>query len=118
MINFNTELTQGRAQWVLKEVFPIFAHRIAMQTLSRIAEGHNAVFKEQVGVPGCSCEYVATHRVWVSRLNQYKSQIEAIAYPPVEVLSSEIIEEAITEIQTLPNEIRVKTTRGRKKNNE
>ncbi len=58
---------------------------------------HNKVFMEQVSVPGCSCEYKATHGVWGSRLGQYRAQIEAIANPSV-------VEET------------VKTTRGRKKN--
>jgi hypothetical protein len=83
MINFNEQLTQEQALFVLNEVFPIFTHRIAHSTLSKIAEGHNLVFKEQVGVPGCSCEYRAQHQLWVSRLEQYKSQIEAVAYPPI-----------------------------------
>ena len=83
MINFNPLLTQDQAKWVLNEVFPIFNHRIAHPTLSKIMEAHNVVFKEQVGVPGCGCEYKATHAVWCSRLSQYKPQIEAVAYPPV-----------------------------------
>jgi hypothetical protein len=82
MINFNEQLSQGDAQWVLDQ-WHIFDHRIAFPTLSRIAEMHNKTFKEQVSVPGCGCEYQATHAVWVSRLNQYKSQIETIANPPV-----------------------------------
>jgi hypothetical protein len=115
MIHFNEQLTQQDAQWVLDQ-WHIFDCRIAHPTLSKIMEMHNKVFMEQVGVPSCSCEYKATHGVWGSRLSQYRSNIEAIAYPPVQVTPSEIIEEAVTEIQTLPNEIRVKTTKGRKKN--
>jgi len=83
MIHLRTDITQDTAKWVLGEIFPIFHHRVAHPTLSRIMEGHNAVFEEQVGVPGCSCEYLATHRVWTSRLSQYQPQIEAIANPPV-----------------------------------
>jgi hypothetical protein len=82
MINFNEQLSQGDAKWVLEQ-WPIFDHRVAHPTLSRIAEMHNKTFREQVGVPSCGCEYQATHAVWVSRLSQYKSQIEAIANPPV-----------------------------------
>lgn len=82
MINFNEQLTQGDALWVLEQ-WPIFDHRICHPTLSRIAEMHNKVFREQVGVPSCSCEYLATHAVWVSRLAQYQPQIEAVAFPPV-----------------------------------
>jgi len=115
MIHFNEHLSQADAQWVLNQ-WHIFDHRIAHPTLSKLVEMHNKVFQEQVGVPSCSCEYIATHRVWTSRLSQYRAQIEAIAYPPVQVTPSKIIEEAVTEIQTLPNEIRVKTTKGRKKN--
>jgi bifunctional pyridoxal-dependent enzyme with beta-cystathionase and maltose regulon repressor activities len=114
MIHFKNYLSQTDAKWVLEEAFPVFVHRIAHPTLSRIAEAHNKVFEEQVGIPGCSCEYKATHQVWTSRLGQYKSQIEAIAYPPVVVEPSEIIVEAVTEVQTLPNEIRVKTRKSAK----
>jgi hypothetical protein len=81
MINFNEQLSQGDAQWVLEQ-WSIFDHRVAHPTLSRIAEMHNKVFQEQVGVPSCGCEYKASHAIWVSRLSQYKSQIEAIANPP------------------------------------
>jgi hypothetical protein len=109
MINFNPLLTQDQARFILEQVFPIFSHRIAHPTLSRIMEAHNMAFKEQVSVPGCSCEYIATHRVWTSRLDQYKSQIEDIAYPPVLTEPSEIMTEAVVSTQTLPNEIRVKT---------
>lgn len=82
MIHFNENLTQTDAQWVLDQWY-VFAHRIAHPTLSKIAEMHNKTFMEQVQVPGCSCEYTATHGVWTSRLSQYRSQIEAIATPPV-----------------------------------
>jgi len=114
VIHFKNYLSQTDAKWVLEEVFPIFAHRIAHPTLSRIAEAHNKVFEEQVGVPSCGCEYKSVHMVWTSRLSQYQSQIEAIAYPPVVVEPSEIIVEAVTEVQTLPNEIRVKTRKSAK----
>jgi len=82
MIHFNEQLTQEEAQWVLDQ-WHYFDHRIAHPTLSRIMEMHNKVFQEQVSVPGCSCEYKATHGVWGSRLSQYRAQIEAIANPPV-----------------------------------
>jgi hypothetical protein len=114
MINFNENLSQTDAQWVLEQVFPVFSHRIAHPTLSKLMEGHNKVFREQVGIPGCSCEYKAVHAMWASRLGQYRPQIEERAYPPVEIAPSEIIIEAITEVQTLPNEIRVKTRKSNK----
>lgn len=95
MIHFNENLTQADAQWVLDQ-WHIFDHRVAHPTLSRISEMHNKVFMEQVQVPGCGCEYKATHGVWGSRLSQYKSRIEEIANPP-------LIETAVK-------------TRGRKKN--
>ena len=84
MIHFNEKLTQDQARFILNDVFPVFAHRIAHPTLSKIMEGHNLAFQEQVGVPGCGCEYKATHAIWCSRLEQYKSNIEAIANPIVE----------------------------------
>ena len=110
MINFNEQLSQTDAQWVLEQVFPVFSHRIAHPTLSKLMEGHNKVFREQVGIPGCSCEYKATHSIWASRLGQYRPQIEERAYPKTE----EVIVEAVTEIQSMPNEIRVKTRKSRK----
>jgi hypothetical protein len=90
MINFNTELSQPDAQWVLDQWY-LFDHRVAHPTLSRIAEMHNKAFKEQVGVPGCACEYKATHGVWTSRLNQYKNEISTIANPePVQEISAPV----------------------------
>ena len=109
MINFNENLSPTDAQWVLDQ-WVIFSHRIAHPTLSKISEMHNKVFREQVGVAGCSCEYKAQHAMWHSRLDQYKSQIEERAYPKVE----EVVVEAVTEIQSMPNEIRVKTRKSRK----
>ena len=109
MINFNENLSQNEAQWVLEQ-WVIFSHRIAHPTLSKIAEMHNKVFREQVGVSSCSCEYKAQHAMWHSRLDQYKSQIEERAYPKAE----EVVVEVVTEVQTLPQEIRVKTSKSRK----
>ena len=110
MINFNEQLSQTDAQWVLEQVFPVFSHRIAHPTLSKLMEGHNKVFREQVGIPGCSCEYKATHSIWASRLGQYRPQIEERAYPKAE----EVVVETVTEVQSMPNEIRVKTRKSRK----
>ena len=109
MINFNEQLSQTDAKWVLDQ-WVIFSHRIAHPTLSKISEMHNKVFREQVGVAGCSCEYKAQHAMWHSRLDQYKSQIEERAYPKAE----EVVVDAVTEVQTLPQEIRVKTSKSRK----
>ena len=109
MINFNEQLSQTDAKWVLDQ-WVIFSHRIAHPTLSKISEMHNKVFREQVGVAGCSCEYKAQHAMWHSRLDQYKSQIEERAYPKAE----EVVVEAVTEIQSMPNEIQVKTRKSRK----
>ena len=96
MINFNTELTQEQARYIIEEVFPKRGYRIDAKTLEWWRNAHNFAFKEQVGIPGCSCEYIQTYNVWNSRLSQYEQQIRDIAYPP-------IVEE--------------KPTRGRKKNN-
>jgi hypothetical protein len=118
MINFNPEITQQQARYIIEEVLPKAGYRINHDTLSYWAKAHNYAFKEQVSVPGCSCEYVQTYNVWSSRLSQYAKQIEDIAYPPVSLGISEedIVVEAITEIQTLPNEIRVKTRKKRNGN--
>ena len=90
MIHFNTQLKQEEAKWVLDQWF-IMDHRVAHSTLSRMMEMHNKVFQEQVGVPGCSCEYIATHGVWRSRLNQYKDEINNIAFPkPVQEVKTPV----------------------------
>jgi hypothetical protein len=116
MINVNEQLTQHDAKWILEEVVPKAGYRIDHTTLGYWMKAHNLAFKEQVGIPGCSCEYIQTMKVWQSRIDQYKQHIENIAYPVVKTLINEenIVVEAITEIQTLPNEIRVKTSTGTK----
>lgn len=118
MINWNDQITQEQARYILEEVFPKAGYRIDHKTLSWWAKAHNYAFKEQVSVPGCSCEYVQTFNVWRSRLGQYQAQIEAVAYPPVlsGISEEDIVVEAITETQTLPNEIRVKTRKKRNGN--
>jgi hypothetical protein len=115
MINFNENLTQDQARYIIEEVLSKRGYRIDRTTLGWFEKAHNLAFKEQVGQPSCSCEMIATYNVWNSRLSQYEQQIRAIAYPVIEILPSEIIVEAVTEIQTLPNEIKVKTTKGRPK---
>ena len=82
MINFNDQITQEQARYILEEVFPKAGYRINHDTLVPWMKAHNYAFKEQVGIPGCSCEYVQTYNVWSSRLGQYKQQIEQIANPP------------------------------------
>jgi hypothetical protein len=84
MINFNEQLSQADAQWILEEVIPKSGYRVDHKTLTWWMQAHNKAFKEQVGIPGCSCEYIQTSKVWQSRINQYQSQIEAIANPPVQ----------------------------------
>ena len=83
MINFNTQLSQTDAKWILEEVVPKATYRIDHKTLGWWRDAHNKAFAEQVSIPGCSCEYLATMRVWQGRINQYDPQIRAIAYPPV-----------------------------------
>ena len=96
MINFNEQLSQADAKWIIEDVLPKVGYRINHDTLTPWRDAHNKAFTEQVSIPGCSCEYIATMKVWQGRINQYDPQIKAIAYPPV-------VEE--------------KSTRGRKKNN-
>jgi hypothetical protein len=81
MINLNPELTQEQARYVIEEVFPKHGYRIDHKTLAWWRDAHNYVFKEQVGIPGCSCEYIATYSVWRSRLGQYEQHIHNVAYP-------------------------------------
>jgi len=82
-MTFKSEVSQADAQWVLEHVVPKAGYRIDHSTLSMWRDAHNKVFEEQVGIPGCSCEYIATMRVWQSRISQYDSQIREIAYPPI-----------------------------------
>ena len=79
MINFNEQLTQDQARYIIEEVFPKAGYRITHDTLVWWRDAHNYAFKEQVGIPGCGCEYVATFNVWRSRLGQYEQQIRDIA---------------------------------------
>ena len=89
MINFNTQLSQADAKWILEDVVPKSGYRINHDTLAMWRDAHNKAFAEQVGIPGCSCEYVATMNVWQGRINQYDPQIRAIAYPPVKTETGE-----------------------------
>ena len=89
MINYNTEITQQQARFIIEEVFPKAGYRIDHKTLSWWAQAHNYAFKEQVSVPSCSCEYVQTYNVWRSRLGQYAKQIEDVAYPPTKTKTDE-----------------------------
>jgi hypothetical protein len=106
MINFNTELTQADAKWILEEVVPKSGWRVDTTTLTWWMQAHNKAFREQVGIPGCSCEYVQTSKVWQSRINQYQPQIEAIAYPPVQ----QIIENNDTRTSTKTKRTRKSTS--------
>ena len=81
MINFNEQLTQEQARYIMEEVIPKAGYRIDRTTLGYWEKAHNYAFLEQVGQPGCSCEMVATYNVWSSRISQYADRIKAIAYP-------------------------------------
>lgn len=89
MINFNTELTQEQARYIIDEVIPKRGYRIDRTTLGYWEKAHNFAFREQVGQPGCSCEMVATYNVWSSRISQYEQQIRDIAYPPTKTETGE-----------------------------
>ena len=89
MINFNEQLKQEDALWILNDLVPTSGYRIDHTTLNNWAKGHNLAFREQVGIPGCSCEYKATMMVWQGRINQYDPQIRAIAYPPTKTETGE-----------------------------
>jgi hypothetical protein len=89
VINFNEQLTQEQARYILEEVFPKRGYRIDNTTLGWWMKAHNYAFKEQVGIPGCSCEMLQTYNVWNSRLAQYEPQIRAVAYPPIVTQSGE-----------------------------
>jgi len=82
MINFNTDITQQQARYIIEEVLPKASYRIDHTTLGWWMKAHNFAFREQVSIPGCSCEYVATMNVWQSRIGQYEQQIRDVAYPP------------------------------------
>jgi len=88
MIHFKDDIKQEDAQWIIEFVMPKQGWRIDRRTLGWLAEAHNKAFQEQVGVPGCSCEFRACHQSWYSRLGQYMPQIDAIAYPPITEIKS------------------------------
>lgn len=81
MIHLNPNLTQEQARYVMEEVIPKSGWRIDRTTLGYWEKAHNYVFMEQVGQPSCSCEMVATMKIWQSRINQYEQHIKDIAYP-------------------------------------
>jgi hypothetical protein len=83
MINWNEQITREQALYIMEEVFPKAGYRIDAKTLEWWRNAHNFAFKEQVGIPGCSCEYIQTYNVWNSRLSQYYDKIKDIAYPEV-----------------------------------
>ncbi len=91
-MTFNENLSQADARHILEVLVPTAGYRIDHTTLSRWRDGHNKAFMEQVGIPGCSCEYIATMRVWQSRINQYDPQIRAIAYPVVKEVLEKVKE--------------------------
>lgn len=103
MIHLKQNIRQTDAQWVLEFVIPKQGWRIDRTTLGHLADAHNRIFQEQVGVSGCSCEFKAQHQVWYSRLGQYDQQIRDIAYPP---------EEIPEEIKSLPTKSRGRKPKG------
>ena len=80
MLNLKQNIKQEDAQWVLEFVVPKQGWRIDRTTLGYLADAHNRIFEEQVGVDGCSCNFKAQHGMWYGRLNQYDPQIKEIAY--------------------------------------
>jgi hypothetical protein len=89
MINWNEQITREQALYIMEEVFPKAGYRIDAKTLEWWRNAHNFAFKEQVGIPGCSCEYIQTYNVWNSRLSQYADKIRAVAYPPTKTETGE-----------------------------
>ena len=89
MINFNENLTQDQARYIMEEVIPKTGYRIDRTTLGWWEKAHNFAFHEKVGQPSCSCEMLATYNVWSSRISQYADRIKAIAYPVVITESGE-----------------------------
>lgn len=83
MIHFRTNISQEDAQHIIENVIPKFSYRVDHTTLSWYMEAHNKMFEEHVGIPGCGCEYKATHAIWTSRISQYEPQLREIAYPPI-----------------------------------
>jgi len=89
VINFNENLTQDQARYIMEEVIPKTGYRIDRTTLGWWEKAHNFAFHEKVGQPSCSCEMLATYNVWSSRISQYADRIKAIAYPVVITESGE-----------------------------
>lgn len=106
----NQNLTKEEALWLLNEFQPKMGGRISGDTMDKYFLPARALMTgKPANKPSCGCEFKAYAQISNSMFGQYKTEIEAIAYPPVVIEPSEIIEEAVVEIQTLPNEIRTKT---------
>jgi len=105
------------AKFLLNQYNPIRQYGMVNKYIDLHVKALSILRGTPASVPSCGCEYGAYARIASSMYEQHEQAIKDAAYPPVETSPSEIIEEAVTSIQTLPNEIAVKTTRGRKKSN-
>lgn len=111
------ELTQSDAKFLLNTYNPIRQYGMVNKYIDLHVQALSILRGQPASKPSCACEFGAIARITNSMYEQHEQAIKDAAYPPVEISPSEIIEEAVTSIQTLPNEIAVKTTRGRKKSN-
>lgn len=87
-MTFNENISKEDAAWILDSVIPKAGYRINAETLGWWRDAHNKMFDEQVGIPGCSCHYVQTMKLWQSRVTQYQSQLEQIRTAPVTITTN------------------------------
>lgn len=75
-------MTQEEAIYILEKVIPNSGGTIRKDKLEELIRFSNDLTGQNLGLPGCSCEWNAMWHRCYSVLNQYNSQINALAYPP------------------------------------
>lgn len=75
-------MTQEDAIYILEKVIPNRHGTIRKNKLEELLRFTNELTGQSLGLPGCSCEWQAYWHRCYSVLDQYNSQINALAYPP------------------------------------
>jgi hypothetical protein len=75
-------LTQQDAIYIIEKVLPNSGGTIKKDKLEELIKFSNALTGQNLGLPGCSCEYQAFWYRCYSVLNQHIDVINALAYPP------------------------------------
>ena len=79
----NQNLTKEEAVWLLTEYQSHMELRIDGSTMDKyFVKARRLMTGKDVGRPSCSCEFKVFGQITNSMFGQYKTEIEAIAYPP------------------------------------